>query len=568
MKLLNFILNSIRINKIFAVRRLRLKVQVVKTNPFEGQKPGTSGLRKKTKVFQQENYLENFIQAIFNVISMESEVRDRALIVGGDGRYFNDEAIQLIVSMALANGFKKILVGREGIFSTPAVSAAIRKRQALGGIILSASHNPAGIDEDFGIKLNLSNGGPSPTAITEKIFKETQEIKEYRILTIPLLNLSRIKSYSFDDATVEIIDPISDYVSLMEELFDFNLIRRYLSGGGKILFDGMNAVTGPYAEEILVRRLGATAANLMRCTPLKDFGGIHPDPNLVYAKELVARTQGDEALDFAAASDGDGDRNMILGNDFFVSPGDSLAIIVDYLSDVVPAYREGLLGVARSMPTSRAVDRVAKEKGIPCYETPTGWKYFGNLMDARLCSVCGEESFGTGSSHIREKDGLWAILAWLSILAKENLTVSEIVNRHWKKYGRDYFQRYDFEALPLKSAREMMKDLKEKIKNIENIKISSLEVKLADSFSYQDPVDQSVSENQGYRIFFKTGERLVFRLSGTGTEGATLRIYIEAFSKTELNLTAHQRLGSLAASAIKFIGLKTYCNRDQPNVIT
>ncbi len=546
-----------------------MKVQVIKTNPYEGQKPGTSGLRKKTKVFQQEKYLENFVQAIFNVISKEANFAKEPLIVGGDGRYFNDEAIQVIISIALANGVKEILVGRRGLFSTPAVSASIRKRKAFGGIILSASHNPAGIDDDFGIKFNMSNGGPAPTSITDKIFKETQEITEYKIFLIPFLNLSEIKTYCFDDAKVEIIDPILDYASLMEELFDFDLIRKYIATiGGKFLFDGMNAVTGPYAEEILIGRLGATTDNLMRCTPLKDFGGIHPDPNLVYAKELVDRTKGQKAVDFAAASDGDGDRNMILGNNFFVSPGDSLAIIVDYLPAVAPAYLKGLLGVARSMPTSQAVDRVAKAKGIPCYETPTGWKYFGNLMDAQLCSVCGEESFGSGSSHIREKDGLWAILVWLSILAKERSTVVEIVKRHWEKYGRDYFQRYDFEALPLKNAKQMMNDLKEKIKNVKNIKISTFEVSAADSFAYRDPVDQSLSENQGYRIFFKTGERLVFRLSGTGTDGATLRMYLEAYSKSEVNLTANERLGQIATSAIEFIGLKKYCDRDQPNVIT
>lgn len=545
-----------------------MKVQINKTKPFQGQKPGTSGLRKKTKIFQQENYLENFVQAIFNVIAEEADFSKETLIVGGDGRYFNEQAIQVIVSMAIANGFKKILVGQNGIFSTPAVSASIRKRNALGAIILSASHNPAGVDEDFGIKFNMSNGGPSPTIITEKIFKQTEKICEYKTFSMPVLDLSEIRSYSFENASVEIVNPMTDYIQLMEELFDFDLIRKYLVSGGKILFDGMNAVTGPYATEILVRRLGADVKSLMRCTPLKDFGGIHPDPNLVYAKALVDRTHGAGAPDFAAASDGDGDRNMILGNDFFVSPGDSLAVIVDHLADVAPGYHKGLLGVARSMPTSQAVDRVAKVKGIPCFETPTGWKFFGNLMDAQLCSVCGEESFGTGSSHIREKDGLWAILAWLSILAKENMTVSEIVKKHWQKYGRDYFQRYDFEALPLEGANQMMRGLKEKMENFKNIKIGSLEVIAADSFAYRDPVDHSLTENQGYRIFFKTGERLVLRLSGTGTEGATLRMYLEAYSQTSLYETAHEKLGSLAVAAIEFIGLKSYCNRDQPNVIT
>ncbi|HUW50763.1 MAG TPA: alpha-D-glucose phosphate-specific phosphoglucomutase [Sulfuricella sp.] len=543
-----------------------MAIKIVATTPFTDQKPGTSGLRKKVAVFQSPHYLENFVQAIFDTIAAP---QGSTLVLGGDGRYFNREAIQVIVKMAAANGFGKMLVGQGGILSTPAASCVIRKYHTYGGIILSASHNPGGPDGDFGIKYNTDNGGPAPEKITEAIYARSKALASYRIFEAPDVALDQTGKFALGGMAVEVIDPVADYAELMESLFDFDAIRTLIRGGFRLCFDAMHAVTGPYGHEILERRLGAPAGTVINGVPLPDFGGGHPDPNLTYADELVEIMYGANAPDFGAASDGDGDRNMILGRHFFVTPSDSLAVIAAN-AKLAPGYAAGLAGVARSMPTSAAVDRVAAKLGIPCYETPTGWKFFGNLMDAGKVTLCGEESFGTGSSHVREKDGLWAVLFWLNILAKRGQPVEEIVYSHWAEYGRNVYSRHDYEGLPGDAANGVMTHLKSRFAELPGKQFGARQVKFCDDFSYTDPIDGSVSAGQGLRIGFADGSRIVFRLSGTGTEGATLRIYLEAFEPdaAKHHLDAQQTLAELIGIANELSELKLRTGRDTPTVIT
>ncbi|MFA5170556.1 MAG: alpha-D-glucose phosphate-specific phosphoglucomutase [Sulfuriferula sp.] len=538
----------------------------IATHAFSDQKPGTSGLRKKVSVFQQPHYLENFVQAIFDSINAPIGA---TLVLGGDGRYYNRTAIQIILKMAAAYGFGKVLVGQGGILSTPAASCVIRKYQTFGGIILSASHNPGGIDGDFGIKFNGSNGGPATETVTDAIFAASKTITQYQLLDAPDVALDTLGVSQLGEMTVEVIDAVNDYAELMESLFDFAAIRDLLAGGFRIKFDAMHAVTGPYATEILQHRLGASADSLMNVVPLEDFGGGHPDPNLTYAPELVSIMFADNAPDFGAASDGDGDRNMILGKQFFVTPSDSLALLAANAT-LIPAYRNGLAGVARSMPTSAAVDRVAQVLNIPCYETPTGWKFFGNLMDAGKVTLCGEESFGTGSNHVREKDGLWAVLFWLNLIAVRRQPVAEIVYEHWAKYGRNVYSRYDYEALPTVDAQAVMQHLLGGFGTLVGATFGSYTVEHCDDFSYTDPVDGSVSTGQGIRVLFSDGSRIIVRLSGTGTEGATLRIYLEAYDANVANhhLDAQIALNELIQVALQITQLKQLTGREQPTVIT
>ncbi len=538
--------------------------------PIEGQRPGTSGLRKKTRVFMQPGYLENFIQAAFNALLEDEAVRfaGATLVVGGDGRYYNRNAMQTIIRMAAANGFSRILAARGGLLSTPAMSAVIRKRGALGGFILSASHNPGGIDEDFGVKYNASNGGPAPEALTERIFAQTLNITGYRTLEHPDVDLDTIGDSTVGLTRVTVFDPLADYTALLQELFDFDALRALFAGGFRMLFDAMHGVTGPYATHIFEELLGAPAGTVMNGVPLEDFGGHHPDPNLVHAAELVARLNSANAPDFGAACDGDGDRNLILGRGCFVTPGDSLALIAEHAQRTIPGYRGGLAGIARSMPTSLAADRVAAALGIPIYETPTGWKFFGNLMDAGLCTVCGEESFGTGSNHVREKDGMWAVLAWLSILAAERKPVAEVVHEHWRRFGRSYFQRHDYEALELGSATEMLDALRGKLAALRGRPFAGSSIEHADDFAYTDPVDGSVSAKQGIRIFLADGSRAVCRLSGTGTQGATLRVYLERYDKVDFESSLEVALGPMARALNELLELRERCGRDTPDVVT
>lgn len=538
----------------------------IATSAYSDQKPGTSGLRKRVTVFRQAHYLENFVQAIFDSINPPN---DATLVLGGDGRYYNREAIQIILKMAAANGYARVLVGKSGILSTPAASCVIRKHGAFGGIILSASHNPGGIDGDFGIKYNTSNGGPAPEKITDSIFEASRKIAQYRILDAPDVGLDSTGDCMLGEMKVSVIDPVADYADLMESLFDFSAIRELLQQGFRIRFDAMHAVTGPYAKEILLNRLKAPEDSLMNCVPLPDFGKGHPDPNLTYAHELVEVLYGEDAPDFGAASDGDGDRNMILGRHFFITPSDSLAILTANAT-LVPGYRKGLAGVARSMPTSSAVDRVAKELDIPCFETPTGWKFFGNLMDAGRVTLCGEESFGTGSSHIREKDGLWAVLFWLNILAAKKQSVETISREHWAHFGRNVYSRHDYEAIPADAANGVMAHLQENLARLPGQTFGRYRVDCCDDFSYRDPVDGSLSTGQGLRILFTDGSRIVFRLSGTGTEGATLRIYLEAYDPDVANhhLDAQIALSELIKIAGQLSELEVRTGRETPTVIT
>ncbi len=544
-----------------------MSLKVVSTVPFSDQKPGTSGLRKKVTVFQTPNYLENFVQSIFDSLEGFAGV---TLVVGGDGRYYNRHAIQVILKMAVANGFGKILVGRGGILSTPAASCVIRKHDAFGGIILSASHNPAGVDGDFGIKYNTGNGGPAPEKITDAIYNITKTISEYKIIEASDLDLDRLGATKLGNTTVEVIDSVADYAELMGELFDFDRIKILLASTGfRMCFDGMHAVTGPYAEEILVNRLGAPATALQSCIPLEDFGGGHPDPNLVYAHDLVDVLYGEDAPDFGAASDGDGDRNMILGRKFFVTPSDSLAILAAN-SHLIPAYKSGLAGIARSMPTSQAPDRVAARLGIDCYETPTGWKFFGNLMDAGKVTLCGEESFGTGSNHVREKDGLWAVLFWLNILAARQQSVEEIVKEHWQLYGRNFYSRHDYEGVDSDRANTLVDNLRQNGAALKGQQFGSYEVAFCDDFSYTDSIDGSVSHKQGIRIGFTDDSRIIFRLSGTGTEGATLRLYVESYEPNvaKHSLDTQEALKELIEIADQIAQIKVLTGRDRPTVIT
>ncbi|MEX1662298.1 alpha-D-glucose phosphate-specific phosphoglucomutase [Thioclava sp. 15-R06ZXC-3] len=536
------------------------------TSPFEGQKPGTSGLRKKTKVFMQPRYLENFVQATFEAIG---GVAGQTLVLGGDGRYFGAEAARIILKMAAANGAARVIVGQGAWLSTPAASHLIRARGAMGGIILSASHNPGGPDEDFGVKYNMGNGGPAPETVTAAIYALSQEITEYHCLDVDDPDLTVVGEAQLGMMVVEVVDPVEAYADMMETLFDFNALRAMFKAGFRMRMDSMCAITGPYAVEIFERRLGAPAGTVTHATPLPDFGGMHPDPNPTWAHELMAEMMGDDAPDFGAASDGDGDRNMVLGAGIYVSPSDSLAVLAAN-AHLVPGYKKGLKGVARSMPTSAAVDRVAAEMGLVCYETPTGWKFFGNLMDAGRVSLCGEESFGTGSDHVREKDGLWAVLMWLNILAVRQMSVAEIMQDHWAHFGRNYYSRHDYEALPVDQAEAMLGDLRARFGALTGARHEGLIVESADEFSYRDPVDGSVSEGQGFRILFEGGSRVVLRLSGTGTEGATLRVYMERYAPGPdgLDHDPQEALGPIIKATEAIVGIRNRTGRAAPNVIT
>ena len=544
-----------------------MNIKIVPTTPFEGQRPGTSGLRKKVTVFEQPRYLENFVQSVFN--SLE-DFHGKTLVVGGDGRYFNRKAIQTIIKMAVANGFGELMIGKGGLLSTPATSCIIRKYQAFGGLILSASHNPGGPNADFGIKYNISNGGPAPEKVTEAIYANSQKIENYVIADTPDVDLDTVGEKILGETKIKIIDPVADYAEMMAKLFDFDLIKRLFQiGKFKMRYDAMNAVTGPYAKYILEGVLKAPEGTVVNAVPKEDFGGLHPDPNLVYAHTLVEEMFSDNGPDFGAASDGDGDRNMILGHKFYVNPSDSLAVIVANFWNA-PGYDRGLTGVARSMPTSQAVDRVARGMGMSCYETPTGWKFFGNLLDANKATICGEESFGTGSNHVREKDGLWAVLYWLNIIAATNMSVEEIVKTHWKKYGRNYYSRHDYEGVDGAVAKAMMDDMTARAESEVGKFYGDYEVETFDNFTYVDPVDKSVSKNQGVRVLFKDGSRIVFRLSGTGTQGATVRVYIE---KYEPNVAKHDldpqvALADLIEIAETISGVKAKTGRKKPDVIT
>ena len=541
-------------------------IKTVQTKPFQDQKPGTSGLRKKVPVFAQENYAENFIQSIFD--SLEG-FAGQALVIGGDGRYYNREVIQKTIKMAAAAGFGKVLVGQGGILSTPAASNIIRKYKAFGGIVLSASHNPGGPNEDFGIKYNIGNGGPAPEKITDAIFDRTKNIQTYKIADVADIDLDTIGTFDVAGMEVDVIDPVADYATLMEELFDFAAIRNLIAGGFKVVVDSMSAVTGPYAVEIIEKRLGAPAGSVWNSVPLPDFGGHHPDPNLVHAKAMYDAVMSTDGPDFGAASDGDGDRNMVVGKGMFVTPSDSLAIIAAN-ARLAPGYAEGISGIARSMPTSAAADRVAEKLGIGMYETPTGWKFFGNLLDAGKVTVCGEESFGTGSNHVREKDGLWAVLFWLNIVAARKESVKDIVTQHWAEYGRNYYSRHDYEEVDSDAANTLVSALREKLATLPGTSYGALKVKAADDFAYHDPVDQSVSKNQGIRILFEGGSRIVIRLSGTGTSGATLRLYVERYEAdaSRHNIETQEALADLISAADTIAGIKAHTGRDAPTVIT
>ena len=543
-----------------------MEKMTVETTPIEGQKPGTSGLRKKTKVFMGPHYLENFAQSIWNGIG---GAEGKTFVLGGDGRYFNKRAAQVILRMASASGAKKVIVGQNAILSTPAASNLIRQRKTDGGIIMSASHNPGGIDEDFGVKFNVGNGGPAPEDVTNRMFEATKVISSYDILESQDVDLSSVGDKQLGDMIVEVVDPVSDYVALMESLFDFEKIRALFAGGFTMSFDAMHAVTGPYATEIFERRLGARSGTVLNGVPKPDFGKGHPDPNPIWAKPLVDLVMSSDAPDFAAASDGDGDRNMILGRGIYVTPSDSLAVLAAN-AHLAPGYANGLAGVARSMPTSRAVDRVAEAKGLECFETPTGWKFFGNLLDAGRATLCGEESAGTGSDHVREKDGVWAVLLWLNILAETGSSVQELLSEHWKAYGRNYYSRHDYEAVDADRAAEMMEALQSQLSELPGKSFAAGVVSEADEFAYDDPVDHSRSEGQGIRIAFEDGSRIVFRLSGTGTVGATLRVYLEAYQSEpdKLEEPVEDALAGVISSADEIAGIKEYTGRDAPDVKT
>jgi phosphoglucomutase len=543
-----------------------MPAQIKATQPFEDQKPGTSGLRKKTSVFMQPGYLENFVQSIFDTIS---DIRAKTLVLGGDGRFFNSEAAQIILKMAAANDTARVIVARGALLSTPAASCIIRKRRADGGIVMSASHNPGGPNADFGVKYNVANGGPAPEAITNEIFRRSTEINSYRILEADDVNLDQLGEAKLGDMIVEVVDPVADYQELMASLFDFDAIRDLFASGFTMRFDAMHAITGPYAKAIIEDALGAPAGSIINAVPLPDFGGGHPDPNPVWAKPLYDLMFSDAAPDFAAASDGDGDRNMILGRDVYVTPSDSLAVLAAN-AQLAPGYQSGLSGIARSMPTSRAADRVAEQLGISCYETPTGWKFFGNLLDADMATICGEESAGTSSNHIREKDGVWAVLLWLNVLAKKRQSVKQILSTHWARFGRNYYSRHDYEAINASDAEQLMNRLRQKLKTLPGHVVEGMTITSADDFAYRDPVDQSNTETQGVRIEFEQGSRAVFRLSGTGTVGATLRVYLERF---EADPTQHDQdpqlaLTHVAKAADQLAEIEERTGRSQPDLMT
>jgi len=543
-----------------------MQIQTISTQPFEGQRPGTSGLRKKVKVFQAPHYLANFVQSVFDAIG---DTNGQTLVVGGDGRFFNREAIQIILKMAAANGFAKVLVGQGGILSTPAASCVIRKYEAFGGLILSASHNPAGPDEDFGIKYNISNGGPAPENVTEAMYARTLDIKQYKTVDCKDIDIDKKGSLAMGGMQVQVIDSVDDYAELMASLFDFKAIKALLADDFSFVFDAMHAVTGPYAKTILQDMLGAPADAVINGEPKDDFGGGHPDPNLTYAHELVDILYGDDAPDFGAASDGDGDRNMILGNHFFVTPSDSLAVMAANAT-LVPGYAKGISGVARSMPTSAAADRVAESLGLDCYETPTGWKFFGNLMDAGKVTLCGEESFGTGSNHVREKDGLWAVLFWLNILAVRHESVESVLADHWAKFGRNFYSRHDYEGVDSAAAEQVLQNVRDQFDSLKGTTLAGRIVEKCDDFAYTDPIDGSVSTNQGVRVLFEDGSRIIFRLSGTGTSGATIRIYLESFENNVDNhgLDAQVALADMIQAADNISQLAALTGRSKPTVIT
>ncbi len=538
----------------------------VNTTPIDGQKPGTSGLRKKTEVFMGKHYLENFISAIWTGIGGAS---GKTFVLGGDGRYFNDRAAQVILRMAAASGAAKVIIGQNAVLSTPAASNLIRKRATDGGIIMSASHNPGGRDEDFGVKFNMANGGPAPEDVTNRMYEATKTITHYDILEAQDIDLATLGTTQLGDMEIEVVDPVSDYAELMESLFDFDKLRALFASGFTMRFDAMHAVTGPYATEIFERRLGAPQGSVLNGTPLPDFGKGHPDPNPIWAKPLVDLVMSDAAPDFAAASDGDGDRNMILGRGVYVTPSDSLAVLAAN-AHLAPGYASGLAGVARSMPTSQAVDRVAEALGLECFETPTGWKFFGNLLDAGRATLCGEESAGTGSDHVREKDGVWAVLLWLNILAETGASVKGLLADHWAKYGRNYYSRHDYEAVDATAANGMINALRAGLRTLPGQTFAAGKVAMADEFAYDDPIDGSRSEGQGIRIGFENGSRIVFRLSGTGTVGATLRVYLEAYENdpSKLDADAETALADVVESAEQIAGIKGATGREAPDVKT
>lgn len=540
--------------------------EIIKTQPIEGQRPGTSGLRAKTKTFMQPGYLENFIQAGFSALE---GVTGKSLVVGGDGRFYNDRAIQIIMRMAAGNGAARVVVGRNGILSTPAASGLIRALGCDAGIILSASHNPGGENGDFGVKFNIANGGPAPESVTNAIYDVTTTIVSYQIHAADDIELSKVGEYSIGETVIEVVDPVDNYAQLMRSLFDYDAIRALFASGFAMRFDAMHAVTGPYAKAILEDELGAAAGTVINAEPLPDFGGGHPDPNPVHAHELMKEMFSDAGPAFGAASDGDGDRNMIVGRHCYVTPSDSLAVLAAN-AHLAPGYADGLKGVARSMPTSRAVDRVAQALGIPSFETPTGWKFFGNLLDSNQATLCGEESAGTSSNHVREKDGLWAVLLWLNILAVRKISVSELMRDHWLRFGRDYYSRHDYEGVDKNAAETLMTSLREKLEALPGTTIKDLLITAADDFAYTDPVDGSKSEHQGVRIVFGDIARVVFRLSGTGTVGATLRVYMEKFENDPKRQEEdpQQILRDIAEAAESLAGIKTHLKRNAPDVMT
>ena len=545
----------------------RSESKIVATEPFDDQKPGTSGLRKRVSRFREPNYLENFVQSLFDRIDVPE---NGLLVLGGDGRFHNDRAIQTIVRMAAANGVSRVMVGRGGIFSTPAVSHAIRLHGAFGGIILSASHNPGGPQGDFGIKYNGGNGGPAPEAVTNAVFARSRQIAEYRITETDDVDLSELGATRVGAMAVEVVDPVADYAALMETLFDFDAIRALIAGGFRFRFDAMHAVTGPYARRIFGEMLGVADDQLMNCEPLPDFGGGHPDPNRVHARHLFEATHGSGAeVDLACASDGDGDRNLVVGRDRFVAPSDSLAVLAANLHHC-RGYPDGLVGAARSMPTSAAVDRVAQARGVECFETPTGWKFFGNLLDAGRINICGEESAGTGSDHVREKDGLWAVLAWLNVLAARKESVADILADHWATYGRDYYLRHDYEDVDADAAAKVMEHLRSRLSDVSGETMEAGQLTRADEFAYDDPIDGSRSEGQGLRFLYEDGSRFVFRLSGTGTVGATIRLYLERYVGPDgaLDLDVDEALAPLARDARTLSRLGELTGRDEPDVVT
>ena len=541
-------------------------MSMIATSPIAGQEPGTSGLRKKTRVFMESPFLQNYVQAIFNGIG---GIEEKTLVLGGDGRYFNSEAIQIIIKMASANGAARIIVGQNGLLSTPAASHLIRLYETDGGLILSASHNPGGIDADFGLKYNMPNGGPAVEAVTQKIVEATKKIAHYRITDAADLDLSQVGKFALDSMIVEVVSPTADYINLMSQLFDFELISELLRSDFRMVFDAMHAITGPYAQAILEDQLGAPAGTVINATPSPDFNKGHPDPNPVWAKELMDVMMDSNAPDFGAASDGDGDRNMIVGPGIFISPSDSLALLAAH-AELAPAFQDGLVGVARSMPTSGAVDRVAAAKGLKCFETPTGWKFFGNLLDAGEVRLCGEESAGTGGDHVREKDGLWAVLLWLNIIAKTESSVSQLMKNHWQTYGRNFYTRHDYEAVPKETADRIFDGLRGKLSVLPGQRFSGLRVLSADEFAYDDPIDQSRSTGQGIRVILEGDARVVFRLSGTGTDGATIRVYLERLEMDESKQSQdpQEALSAIILAAEDLAGIKAATGRVAPDVIT